>query len=101
MKKLNHPNIIRLHEIIDDPKEQNIYMIMDLIPGGTIDSHLTKTKNGLPHDKLWKWARHIISALKYCHEIAKICHRDLKAENFMLDAKENAILCDFGISSVF
>jgi serine/threonine protein kinase len=38
LKKLSHPNIIKLHEIINDPKEQNIYMIMDLIPGGTIDS---------------------------------------------------------------
>jgi serine/threonine protein kinase len=42
LKKLDHPNIIVLHEIIDDPNEPNIYLVMDLLPGGNIEDILKK-----------------------------------------------------------
>ena len=37
LKKLTHPNIIQLHEIIDDPKEDKVYLVMDLLEGGTVE----------------------------------------------------------------
>ena len=40
-------------------------------------------------------------AIFYCHEVQNICHRDIKAENIMLNKDENAILVDFGVSSIF
>lgn len=36
MKKLHHPHIVRLHEVIDDPDTQKIYLVMDNLEGGTI-----------------------------------------------------------------
>jgi serine/threonine protein kinase len=42
LKKLDHPNIIVLHEIIDDPNEPNIYLVMDLLPGGNIEDIIKK-----------------------------------------------------------
>lgn len=50
---------------------------------------------------LWKWAREIVSALLYCHTVASVCHRDIKAENIMLNEAGEAILVDFGVSSLF
>lgn len=40
LKEMCHPNIIRLHEIIDDPKEPNVYLVMDQLTGGTLQSKL-------------------------------------------------------------
>jgi len=40
LKKLSHPNIIKLYEIIDDPKEPNIYLILDLMEDGSIESQI-------------------------------------------------------------
>ena len=36
LAKMSHPNIIRLHEIIDDPKEPYVYLVMDQLKGGTL-----------------------------------------------------------------
>lgn len=43
LKKLHHPYIIRLHEIIDDPKERSLYLVMDLLEGGTIDDKISES----------------------------------------------------------
>lgn len=37
-RKLNHPFIIKLHEIIDDPKEPNLYLVMDYLGGGSLEN---------------------------------------------------------------
>jgi len=43
----------------------------------------------------------MVSALLYCHTIASVCHRDIKSENVMLTDQGDAILADFGVSSLF
>ena len=34
MKKLNHPNVIKLHEVIHDDNKDKLYMIMDFAENG-------------------------------------------------------------------
>lgn len=34
MKMFNHPHIVRLHEVIDDPKDEKLHLIMDYCPNG-------------------------------------------------------------------
>lgn len=101
LKRLLHPNIIRLYEIIDDPAMPNLYLVMDIVTGGTIEDKIKQTNDGLSQDELWKWTRQICSAVHYCHNIANICHRDLKAENVMLSKTGDAVLVDFGVSACF
>lgn len=83
LKRLMHPNIIQLHEVIDDPSIDSLHLVIDLIEGGTLE---TKIKNGLSKQLLQKWSREIVSAVLYCHTVANICHRDLKAENVMINS---------------
>ena len=46
LTKVDHINIIKLHEIIDDPIAEKIYLIMDYLPGGSLMEKLDKTENG-------------------------------------------------------
>lgn len=101
MKKLNHKNIVKLHEVINDPSSEKLYLVMDYLPGGTILQLLESYPNGLDLDQVRRYACDLVSALVYCHESVKVIHRDIKPENIMLDPNGNAVLVDFGVSALF
>ena len=48
LQKLCHINIVRLHEIIDDPSCMKIFLVMDYLPGGTLAELLERNENGIP-----------------------------------------------------
>ena len=54
-KTLDHKNIVKLHEIIDDPMKNKIYMVMDYLPGGTLSDKLNQRGSGLPQDEVRKY----------------------------------------------
>ena len=45
--------------------------------------------------------RQIICALYYMHNVANVCHRDVKLENMLMDSNFNIKLNDFGFSTKF
>ena len=98
LKSLVHTNIVKLHEIIDDPLKNKVYLVMDYLPGGTVAEKLEKTKTGMEEEDVRRYFRQLISAVHYCHEVKKLAHRDIKPENMMLDNDNKLILGDFGVS---
>ena len=96
---LDHPNILRLFEVIED--EKSIYLIMELCTGGEL---LSRMKNNRYKEKeAAKLMEQIVSAVAYCHEKG-ICHRDLKPHNilFLNENPDSPIkIVDFGISKIF
>jgi serine/threonine protein kinase len=40
----------------------------------------------------------MLKALYYCHNVAKVIHRDIKPDNIMLNHNNEAVLIDFGVS---
>lgn len=88
LMKMIHKNIIKLHEIIDDPVSDDIFLVMDYLQGGTIQEKLNATENGLPESSVREHFRQLISAVHYCHEVTNIAHRDIKPENMMLSAND-------------
>ena len=101
LKSLVHTNIVKLHEIIDDPLKNKIYLVMDYLSGGTVGQQLQKSEKGLPEEQVRLYFRQLISAIHYCHEVRKLAHRDIKPENMMLDPSGRLVLCDFGVSQFF
>ena len=101
LKKMCHRHVVRLHEVIDDPQNSKIFLVMDYLPGGTIADKIAASENGLDLVLVKKYFRQLVSALHYCHEVVNISHRDVKPENMLLDRDGDLILCDFGVSQFF
>ena len=101
LTEMKHMNVIKLHEIIDDPQSRKVYLIMDYLQGGTLADRLEESENGLPLEKVRVYFKGLLSAMHYCHEVKNFAHRDVKPENIMLDEHGKLILCDFGVSQFF
>ena len=100
MKKLRHKNVVSLYEVIDDPDDSKMYIIMQFVENGpvaTIDpnGHCTP----LPESKVKKYLRQAASGLRYMHR-HHIVHRDLKPDNILLGSNETVLLSDFGVSEI-
>ncbi|POS82598.1 hypothetical protein EPUL_005251, partial [Erysiphe pulchra] len=101
MKRANHPNLLQLIEVLDDPEDDSIYMVLELC----IKDVVTKVGIGEkaePHspEKCREWFRQIISGLEHLHEQG-IVHRDIKPDNLLL-TKDNILkIADFGDSEIF
>ena len=50
LKSLVHTNIVKLHEIIDDPLKNKVYLVMDYLPGGTLAQKIEPTRDGLSEE---------------------------------------------------
>lgn len=96
MKKMNHPNIVKLYEVINDSDYDKLFLIMEYIPGGSLHS-LVRDK-GLGEEKCWEYFRDVLRGLEYCHEAAGIVHRDVKPENLLVANDHCVKFVDFGVS---
>ena len=95
LSMVDHPNIVRLFEVIEDDKYFNLFQ--ELCTGGEL---LSKVKKPLKEKEIAKIFKQIMSAIAYCHEKG-IVHRDMKLENilFATESEDSPIkIIDFGLS---
>lgn len=97
MKTLDHPNIVKLFQVIET--EKTLYLVMEYASGGEVFDYLVLHGRMKEKEARAKF-RQIVSAVQYCHQ-KKIIHRDLKAENLLLDSEMNIKIADFGFSNEF
>ncbi|KAJ3272708.1 hypothetical protein HDV01_005344 [Terramyces sp. JEL0728] len=97
MRLLNHKNIVKLYEVIDTPDE--LFLVMEYVSGGEIFDYLV-AHGRMKEKEARKHFRQIIGAVAHCHQL-HIIHRDLKAENLLLDENMNVKIADFGFSNQF
>ncbi|KAF7941237.1 hypothetical protein EAE99_000874 [Botrytis elliptica] len=101
MKKLNHPNLVSLIEVLDDPEEDSLYMVLEMCKKGVV------MKVGLgekadPYDveSCRCWFRDLILGIEYLHAQG-VVHRDIKPDNLLLTEDDVLKVVDFGVSEMF
>ncbi|XP_055696921.1 serine-rich adhesin for platelets isoform X3 [Phlebotomus papatasi] len=97
MSSVQHPNIIHIYEVFEN--REKMVLVMEFAAGGELYDYLSERKV-LSEEEARRVFRQIATAVYYCHK-HKICHRDLKLENILLDENGNAKIADFGLSNVF
>ncbi|KAJ1515000.1 SIK kinase 3 [Coelomomyces lativittatus] len=97
MMRLNHPNIIKLYQVIDT--EAECFIIMDYAAGGEFVDYLA-SKGRLTEAEARHYFRQLVSAVHHCHS-ANLVHRDLKLENLLLTHHQELLLSDFGLGRTF
>ncbi|KAH8383703.1 hypothetical protein KR009_010141 [Drosophila setifemur] len=97
MSSVQHPNIIHIYEVFEN--REKMVLVMEFAAGGELYDYLSERKV-LTEEEARRIFRQVATAVYYCHK-HKICHRDLKLENILLDEKGNAKIADFGLSNVF
>ena len=96
MKKLDHPSLPRIVDIIDNGV--TIYVVMDYIEGESLDKILNEY-GAQPEEMVVNWAKQLCDALSYLHsQKPPIIYRDMKPANVMLKPEGNIKIIDFGIA---
>jgi len=91
---LNHPNIVKLYNFIDEPDLK--YLVMEFVDGPTLEEILDD-RGRIDIKETFKWLEGICEGLQYAHEKG-ILHRDIKPSNVMIHKMEAVKITDFGIA---
>lgn len=94
LKKLSHPNLPSIVDIIDT--EDDFFIVMDFIEGNSLEDYIQEKKR-LSQEEVVSYALQLGSVLKYLHEqTPPIIYRDLKPSNIMRKSDGTVMLVDFG-----
>ena len=97
LRKLDHPNIIKISEVIQDSRCYHI--VTEICSGGELFDKIVEQEK-FKEKQAARFMYQIVSAVSYCHS-HNVLHRDLKPENLLLiDSQKNSNLkvIDFGIA---
>ncbi len=92
---LNHPNIITIHDILDEGETQ--YLVMEHVTGKTLHAMIPAT--GLRVTQVLQYATQMADALSVAHA-AGIVHRDFKPANVMITSSGLVKVLDFGLAKL-
>ncbi|XP_023035959.1 calcium/calmodulin-dependent protein kinase kinase 1 isoform X1 [Drosophila willistoni] len=98
LKKLDHPNVVKLVEVLDDPIEDSLYMVFELVKQGEVLS--IPTDKPLTEERAWSVLRDVLLGLEYLH-YQKIIHADLKPGNLLLTECGHVKIADLGVCNEF
>lgn len=99
LKKLDHPNLPSIVDVID--QKDCFLIVMDYIEGKPLSDAL-KEQNSLPCEDVIEWAKQLCDVLEYLHtRKPPIIYRDMKPSNVMLQPDGTVKLIDFGIAREF
>ncbi|XP_021708750.1 calcium/calmodulin-dependent protein kinase kinase 1 isoform X3 [Aedes aegypti] len=98
LKKLDHPNVVKLVEVLDDPLEDSLYLVFELVQHGEILS--IPTDCPLSEERAWNIFRDVILGVEYLH-YQRIIHGDLKPANLLMSDSGSVKVADLGVCNEF
>src|ERR1051325_5903138 len=95
--KLSHPNIVRVHDFLQDANAAAI--MMEYVEGWSLWSlKVDKPRQIFGLEEIKPWLRELCDALDYAHNKVGIVHRDVNPTNLMLSARGQIKITDFGMA---
>ncbi|XP_051010623.1 sperm motility kinase X-like [Acomys russatus] len=94
MKSISHPNILKLLDVVQTQK--TTYLLVEVAPLGDLMEHIL-LRGSLEESEAWRLFAQIVQAVQHCQD-HYICHRDITANNVLIDGRGNAKLSDFGLA---
>ncbi|XP_037955579.1 calcium/calmodulin-dependent protein kinase kinase 2 isoform X2 [Teleopsis dalmanni] len=98
LKKLDHPNVVKLIEVLDDPNEDSLYMVFELVKLGEVLN--IPTNKPLSENRTWSVFRDVVLGLEYLH-YQRIIHADLKPANLLQTECGRVKIADLGVCNEF
>ncbi|XP_042158328.1 calcium/calmodulin-dependent protein kinase kinase 2-like [Oncorhynchus tshawytscha] len=99
LKKLDHPNVVKLVEVLDDPGEDHLYMVFELVKQGAVMEEMP-TDKPLNEDQARFYFQDLLRGIEFLH-YQRIIHRDIKPSNLLVGEDGHIKIADFGVSNQF
>lgn len=93
-RRLVHNCTLKVHEVFE--ADDHVCIVMDYMSGGSLLDYL-QSRARLGECEVWRLFQQIIDGVEHCHT-NMIVHRDIKADNILLDKNMNVKLADFGLA---
>ncbi|MFJ7146731.1 protein kinase [Streptomyces sp. NPDC100445] len=98
LARVDHPNVVTIHHIVDGGPGTYPWIVMELVTGGSLADRLDR--GPMSPQEAARMGREVLAALRAAHE-AGIQHRDVKPANVLLRPDGRPVLTDFGIAAVW
>ncbi|KAD3068378.1 hypothetical protein R6Q59_017773 [Mikania micrantha] len=98
LRNINHPNIIRLHDMIKEPGK--IHLVLEYCKGGDLSMFIQRRQGRIPKSTSVHFMQQLAAGLKVLRE-NQIIHRDLKPQNLLLSTNDDSStlkIADFGFA---
>lgn len=95
MSNLQHRNIIRLHDTVESV--DSIYLALEYCDGGDFGDKVLERGEQMREPEAAYWVRQMLAAVAYMHS-RRICHRDVKLDNFLVAQGNRLKLADLGLA---
>ncbi|WP_069758744.1 serine/threonine-protein kinase [Streptomyces sp. LUP47B] len=97
LARIDHPNVVTIHHIVDGGDGTYPWIVMELVSGGSLADRLAR--GAMPPAEAARIGRGVLAALAAAHD-AGIQHRDVKPANVLLKSDGRPVLTDFGIAAI-
>ncbi|MFJ3306468.1 serine/threonine-protein kinase [Streptomyces sp. NPDC086549] len=97
LARVDHPNVVTIHHIVDGGGDTYPWIVMELVEGGSLADLLAR--GPMAPAEAARVGQGVLSALRAAHA-AGVQHRDVKPANVLLRRDDRPVLTDFGIAAV-
>ena len=87
LKKIDHPNVVKLVEVVDDPGEDNLYMVFELLDRGEVLE--IPSDKPLTEEEAIKCFRDVVHGLEYCEYCTVLLYNETSRIFTVLEAPTN------------